>query len=82
MGGEYEKNVVKGVGEEKNVVKEGSECCDDEVKMVGGCERKGGRGGSGGGSGVVNDEGGGVKEKVKKGSLMDKMMKLVGVLKK
>lgn len=82
MAREYEKNLVKPVVQENNVVNTTSESSHHEVNIVPACETKAPTPPTPPVSRVLNDQGAPVKQKVKKPTFMENMMKFLRLFKK
>lgn len=82
MAREYEKNLVKPVVQENNVVNTTSESSHHDVNIVPACETKAPTPPTPPASRVLNDQGAPVKQKVKKPTFMDNMMKFLRLFKK
>ncbi|HIC5345389.1 TPA: hypothetical protein ACW5GA_001653 [Salmonella enterica] len=82
MAREYEKNLVKSVVQENNVVNTTSESSHHDVNIVPACETKAPTPPTPPVSRVLNDQGAPVKQKVKKPTFMENMMKFLRLFKK
>lgn len=82
MAREYEKNLVKPVVQENNVVNTTSESSHHDVNIVPACETKAPTPPTPPVSRVLNDQGAPVKQKVKKPTFMENMMKFLRLFKK
>lgn len=82
MAREYEKNLVKPVAQENNVVNTTSESSHHDVNIVPVCETKAPTPPTPPASRVLNDQGAPVKQKAKKPTFMDNMMKFLRLFKK
>lgn len=82
MAREYEKNLVKPVVQENNVVNNATESSHHDVNIVPACETKAPTPPTPPASRVLNDQGAPVKQKVKKPTFMDNMMKFLRLFKK
>lgn len=82
MAREYEKNLVKPVVQENNVVNTTSESSHHDVNIVPACETKAPTQPTPPTSRVLNDQGAPVKQKAKKPTFMDNMMKFLRLFKK
>lgn len=83
MAREYEKNLVKPVVvQENNVVNTTAESSHHDVNIVPACETKAPTPPTPPASRVLNDQGAPVKQKVKKPTFMDNMMKFLRLFKK
>lgn len=82
MAREYEKNLVKSVVLENNVVNTTSESSHHDVNIVPACETKAPTPPTPPVSRVLNDQGAPVKQKVKKPTFMENMMKFLRLFKK
>lgn len=82
MAREYEKNLVKPVVQENNVVNTTSESSHHDVNIVPACETKAPTPPTPPVSRVLNDQGAPVKQKAKKPTFMDNMMKFLRLFKK
>ena len=82
MAREYEKNLVKPVAQENNVVNDATESSHHDVNIVPACETKAPTPPTPPVSRVLNDQGAPVKQKVKKPTFMDNMMKFLRLFKK
>lgn len=82
MAREYEKNLVKPVVQENNVVNDATESSHHDVNIVPACETKAPTPPTPPTSRVLNDQGAPVKQKVKKPTFMDNMMKFLRLFKK
>lgn len=82
MAREYEKNLVKPVVQENNVVNTTSESSHHDVNIVPACETKAPTPPTPPASRVLNDQGAPVKQKVKKPTFMENMMKFLRLFKK
>lgn len=82
MAREYEKNLVKPVAQENNVVNGATESSHHDVNIVPACETKAPTPPTPPVSRVLNDQGAPVKQKVKKPTFMDNMMKFLRLFKK
>lgn len=82
MAREYEKNLVKPVAQENNVVNDATESSHHDVNIVPACETKAPTPPTPPASRVLNDQGAPVKQKVKKPTFMDNMMKFLRLFKK
>lgn len=82
MAREYEKNLVKHVVQENNVVNTTSESSHHDVNIVPACETKAPTPPTPPASRVLNDQGAPVKQKVKKPTFMENMMKFLRLFKK
>lgn len=82
MAREYEKNLVKPVVQENNVVSTTAESSHHDVNIVPACETKAPTPPTPPVSRVLNDQGAPVKQKVKKPTFMDNMMKFLRLFKK
>lgn len=82
MAREYEKNLVKSVAQENNVVNDATESSHHDVNIVPACETKAPTPPTPPVSRVLNDQGAPVKQKVKKPTFMENMMKFLRLFKK
>lgn len=82
MAREYEKNLVKPVAQENNVVNDATESSHHDVNIVPACETKAPTPPSPPASRVLNDQGAPVKQKAKKPTFMDNMMNFLRLFKK
>lgn len=82
MAREYEKNLVKPVVQENNVVNTTSESSHHDVNIIPACETKAPTPPTPPVSRVLNDQGAPVKQKVKKPTFMENMMKFLRLFKK
>lgn len=82
MAREYEKNLVKSVAQENNVVNDATESSHHDVNIVPACETKAPTPPTPPVSRVLNDQGAPVKQKAKKPTFMDNMMKFLRLFKK
>lgn len=82
MAREYEKNLVKPVAQENNVVNDATESSHHGVNIVPACETKAPTPPTPPASRVLNDQGAPVKQKAKKPTFMDNMMKFLRLFKK
>lgn len=82
MAREYEKNLVKPVVQENNVVNTTSESSHHDVNIVPACETKAPTPPTPPASRVLNDQGAPVKQNAKKPTFMDNMMKFLRLFKK
>lgn len=82
MAREYEKNLVKPVVQENNVVNNATESSHHDVNIVPACETKAPTPPTPPASRVLNDQGAPVKQKAKKPTFMDNMMKFLRLFKK
>ncbi|HIC4115586.1 TPA: hypothetical protein ACW4JH_000009 [Salmonella enterica] len=82
MAREYEKNLPKSVVQGNNVVNTTSESSHHDVNIVPACETKAPTPPTPPASRVLNDQGAPVKQKVKKPTFMENMMKFLRLFKK
>lgn len=82
MAREYEKNLPKPVVQENNVVNTTSESSHHDVNIIPACETKAPTPPTPPVSRVLNDQGAPVKQKVKKPTFMENMMKFLRLFKK
>lgn len=82
MARDYEKNLVKSVAQENNVVNDATESSHHDVNIVPACVTKAPTPPTPPVSRVLNDQGAPVKQKVKKPTFMENMMKFLRLFKK